>query len=418
MVTDRLESRDTFGISQGERRKMATRSPRKATKGKGKGLPRGITMRTGNYRVRVSYEGRQYECGIYETLELAKLALHKYQAECILGTFVPPVERRRQLKAMRAANAARNVTVAQWSQTWIESLATGPKPRSPGTIASYQSTVNSHILPSLGNKPLTDVTPDDIEDCVATAMQSGAGASRNVARTLRAMFNAAVAIGAGGLESSPVKLKISKGTSNARQDEEVPSLEEVNGLAAAMPPDTRLAVLLAAWCSLRVGEVLGLQRGDFKHLDEPGKTTVTIERQWLSKAKPPAYGPPKDDSYRTVVVPAALARKVQAHLDRYVLPNDEAPVFHSSLDSARPMSHNSIGKRWREARAKVRPGTDFHALRHFGLTVYAQAGATQTEIMRRGGHRDADVAQRYQHSSLERDQLLTARLNDIMEGQS
>lgn len=394
---------------------MIERGPRKPTRGKGKGLPRGISMRDGNYRVRVSYQGVQYDCGSFETLELAKIALQKYQAEVILERFIPPAERRRQLKRQREARASRTLTVTQWSEVWLKDLEQGPNPRSPGTIASYSSTLNSHVLPTLGSKAVLDITAKDIDACVATARDSGEGASRNVARTLRAMFNAAVAINAGGIIASPVKVTVGKTATSTREDHEIPTLDEVNRLAAAMPADTSLAVELAAWCSLRVGEVLGLQRGDFKALEVPGETTVAISRQWLSKAKPPTYGPPKDDSYRTVAVPEILARKVRDHLEANPLKADNAPVFPSAIDNTRPMSHNSLSSRWRKAREEVRPGTDFHALRHFGLTAYAQAGATQTEIMRRGGHKDADVAQRYQHSSLERDRIITDKLNDMMK---
>lgn len=56
------------------------------------------------------------------------------------------------------------------------------------------------------------------------------------------------------------------------------------------------------------------------------------------------------------------------------------------------MSHNAFARRWNDARDEVRPGTNFHALRHLGLTLYAQAGATTTETMRRGGHKDVEAA--------------------------
>lgn len=40
------------------------------------------------------------------------------------------------------------------------------------------------------------------------------------------------------------------------------SIAEVDALAAAMPDPWRIAVELAAWCHLRLGEVLGLERRD------------------------------------------------------------------------------------------------------------------------------------------------------------
>ncbi len=421
MVEERADQSDVGQVTPRVRRKK--RQPPRPRPANEAALPTGISWdhNTGQYRVRVTWQSRQYTVGRYFPLTHAKAALEQARADIARREFVPPAEQRR-LEKMRQQQAneearqqqERQLTVKQWSKLWLESLENGPDARSPGTISSYKSTLNAHILPSLGHKQLTDVTPEEIRTCVADATKKGIGASRNVARTLRAAFNAAVAIGAGGLEVSPAQLKIPKSATGTRQDDEVPTLEEVAALAGAMTPETELAVLLAAWCSLRVGEVIGLQRADFKNLDVPGKASLSIDRQWLSKASPPSYGPPKDDSYRTVAVPDILARKVQAHLEEYVLDQPDAPVFPSPVNKERPISHNALAKRWNEARATVRPGTNFHALRHFGLTMYARTGATQTEIMRRGGHSDSDAAQRYQHSSIERDQQHAAQLNEWM----
>ncbi|MFK5636196.1 MULTISPECIES: hypothetical protein [unclassified Ornithinimicrobium] len=36
-----------------------------------------------------------------------------------------------------------------------------------------------------------------------------------------------------------------------------------------MPPHLQIAIPLAAWCALRIGELLGLERSDLEHLDDP-----------------------------------------------------------------------------------------------------------------------------------------------------
>jgi integrase len=230
------------------------------------------------------------------------------------------------------------------------------------------------------------------------------------------MLNAAVAAEVGGLTKSPLEIRLGNAGNRRRSDDEVPTLVEVNKLIAAMPPELQLAVKLAAWCQLRMGEVLGLQRQDFRNLDKSGKATLHIARQWLSKASPPAYGPPKDGSERTVAIPRKLAQDASRHLEKFVGDEPHSPVFPSPKDKTRPISHNAFASRWNAARDKVRPGTNFHTLRHFGLSMYAQAGATTTEVMRRGGHKDIDAAMRYQHSNLERDRQLAAKLNLLIEG--
>ena len=56
-------------------------------------------------------------------------------------------------------------------------------------------------------------------------------------------------------------------------------------------------------------------------------------------------------------------------------------------------------KSWRKARkAAGIEHAHFHDLRHAGLTLSAQVGATLAEVMRRAGHSSAAAAIRYQHA--------------------
>ena len=392
-------------------------------------LPPGITIRKrasgDRYRVRVQFEGIPHECGEYRTLRLAKLALERYEAEAVLGTFVSPAEQRRQVKAKKAQEAAQKaahkITVAHWAREWLDLLESGtldplnPRQRSEATIASYRSTLRTHILPGLGSTPLTDVTGDMITLAVQRAAEAGPGAARNTATLLSALFNAAVTRKLPGMTVSPFPKDLTVKKSPRRATENVPTPEEVAKLAKLMG-DYGLAVKLAAWCQLRIGEVLGLQRRDFQNLDRPDSATLTVERQWASKASPPGYTEPKSGSARKIAIPPALVPEIRAQLETCVLTYPEAPVFPSPADKVRPISHNALGRRWNQARAKVHPGLQFHALRHAGLTAYSQVGATMAETMARGGHRDTEAAARYQHAGQARDRELAAKLSAMIEG--
>lgn len=375
-------------------------------------LPVGITYReaTDRYRVRVTYEGKQYEYGAYDGLELAKAALQQARLEIITRTFIPPRVRTQMRKERQAFEEAQQITLRDWSEQWLADLEASD--RSPATLASYRSTLNAHILPALGDKNLVEITEDEVTDLVTRATAGGRkpGAGKNAAVTLRAMLNAAIEQGVGGLESNPVPT-LAVTASRPRDDSELPTLAEVKALTEAMGPKFDLAVDLAAFCQLRLGEVLGLQRRDVLDLDTAPR--LRIERQWQSKGAP-AYTPPKDESYRTIAIPAHMVPRLKEHLDLYVAGAPEAPLFASPHDPMRPFSHSAFTRRWQAARKTIRPDLEFHALRHFGLTLFAQQGATVEEIMRRGGHRDPEVAQRYQHSSLERDRELTARMNAVL----
>ncbi len=60
-------------------------------------------------------------------------------------------------------------------------------------------------------------------------------------------------------------------------------------------------------------------------------------------------------------------------------------------------------------------GAHFHDLRHAGLTLSAQSGATLAEVMRRAGHSSAAAAMRYQHAADQRDAEIASRLSALAE---
>lgn len=378
-------------------------------------LPTGIDRRPdGKFRVRVSWEGRQVAVGNFFTLGDAKAALAIARGQMARGLFVSADELRRRRKQAQAEEAARRVTVRDWSTTWLDSLER--LGRSPGTITSYRSTLNAHVLDLMGDKALHEVTQDHITGLVADMTPSVA---RNVIRTISAMYGAAIKAGVGGVTRAPTTLLSIEKPRRAHGDESYHATpEEVGRLAAGMPAQLRAAVWLAAACDLRQGEILGLQRCDLDLAE--GDAWVHIRRQWLSKASPPQYAPPKSGSSGTVAVPASVAQLLRDHLNRFVGPDDAAPVFASGATPvgppkpnlpARPLSQGAFSRHWNNAREGVRPGLHFHALRHSGLTWYAQTGATPAETQARGRHSSLEVAMRYQESTRARDRALTDKLD-------
>lgn len=389
---------------------------------KKRSLPQGIDRISGGYRVRISYNMRQWYIGTYPSLQDARTALAIAWGQKAAGTFVPPVERRRQIKALQEKERAEAVTVRQWAATWLEALETDTeRPRSPGTVRSYRSTLDAHVFDALGALNLKEVTPEHVEAVIEAAKHKGktvsTSAARNVARTLRAMFNAAIAAEVGGLEENPVSVKIGKGTVARGHglEERTATPAQVRELTALMPDHLALAVPLAAWLALRQGELLGLQRRDFTGLNSDA-AQVRIERQWHSKLSPPDYADPKAGSKRTIHVPAQVAKMVTDHLTRYVDEAPDAPLFPSTHNRARPLGQSALDRYWRAARDNVKPGMRFHDLRHTGLTFYAQQGATLKELMRRGGHTDIKAAMVYQSAARERDRALTAKMNAAIGG--
>ena len=75
----------------------------------------------------------------------------------------------------------------------------------------------------------------------------------------------------------------------------------------------------------------------------------------------------------------------------------------SSLRDAHVVARAAVGK----------PGLTVHGLRHTGLTLAAQAGATIGELMARAGHTTPTMALRYQHAAAERDMEIAERMSRL-----
>lgn len=344
------------------------------------------------------------ELGEFATLEPAKEALKKARGELAVGTFIPPKEIRRQArenkKREEALAVARKVTVTSWSTQWLAALEA--EGRASSTVMSYRSILNAHVLPHLGNMPLADVTSADIDNVVQAASAKSIGAGRNTGVALRAMFNRAVEDGAGGVEVSPVRVSIPK--SRPRSDEEIPGGDQVQALVDAAPVEIKLGLVLAAKLGLRFGEVLGLQRRDFKHLGDPGRATLTVARQWASKGS--VLAPTKGKLARTIPLSVDLVSIVEWHLGEFALAGSASFVFPGVVDKTRCMTPKAFTDRLKLARE--RSGCDFtmHTLRHYALSSFHASGAGIRDAASLAGHANVAVTERYLHSDAERQRLI------------
>jgi integrase len=170
-------------------------------------------------------------------------------------------------------------------------------------------------------------------------------------------------------------------------------------------------VLLAAYCSLRFGELAGLRR---HRVDLLHKVIRVEECAVELKNGSVIFGPPKTDAgVRTVAVPDDLVAMLEDHLAEHVDRARAALVFTSPEGHA--LRRTKFRSRWLAACEKAGiEGLHFHDLRGSGATWAATTGATVAELMSRLGHSTAAVAMRYQHATAERDRAIADRLGELM----
>ncbi|MGO9142307.1 MAG: tyrosine-type recombinase/integrase [Streptosporangiaceae bacterium] len=133
------------------------------------------------------------------------------------------------------------------------------------------------------------------------------------------------------------------------------SSSEVVALVEAITPRYRAAVLLAEWCGLRRGEVLGLRRPDV----DLRAGTVTVRRNRVELLETPVAFDTDPKTYagkRTVVIPPHVLPVLAEHMASWA---GEDRVF-IGRDGA-PMRGNAVRLAFERARRRARmPGFRFH----------------------------------------------------------
>jgi integrase len=178
------------------------------------------------------------------------------------------------------------------------------------------------------------------------------------------------------------------------------SVAQVYALADAVGLRYRALILLAAFSSLRWGELAALRPEDID-LDA---CTVRVTRQLNKPGTVPVFGPPKSRASRRVVDFADLiVPDLRQHL-RAVLAG--ALAFTSPEGTA--LSNTNFRRRvWVPALAAAGLSEiHIHDLRHTGNQFTADAGANTRELMVRMGHDSERAALIYLHSSDKRQRAL------------
>jgi integrase len=249
------------------------------------------------------------------------------------------------------------VTVQEYAAAWMDRRTD----IRPTTRAKYQHLLDRHIVPTLGAHPLGEVAPSVVRGWYMAVRGEHHVTADDAYRLLRAVLNTAVADEI--ISRNPCQVK---GAGQVRSVERpVASLAEVQAAVDAVPERYRLALLLAAWCQLRRGEVLGLQRRDVGVLHGE----VRVERAWTAPmGQRPVLGPPKTDAgARTLAIPGNILPCVTDHLERFAGAEPEAWLFPTA--NGTPLLPRNLNRAWADARrATGRPDLHLHDLRHSGLT--------------------------------------------------
>jgi len=280
----------------------------------------------------------------------------------------------------------------------------------PTTRSMYRSTLDRHILPSFGERPVGSITTLDVQVWIADRhanTRMGANSVAKAYKLLRAVMESAV--DSGLILRNPCRIK---GAGTERLPEmRCATPEEVAAIAQAAGPRWYALIMLAAYSGLRWGELAGLRR---RYLDPLHRTARVVEQCVELSDGELHWGPPKTAAgARTVALPQFVCEIMVEHLAQYSEPGLDGPVF--TMPEGGPLRNRNFRPRvWlRACRAAGVEGLRFHDLRHTNATLAAASGAPLRAIMHRLGHASAAAAIRYQHQVDGQDEAIADYLNGL-----
>jgi integrase len=235
-------------------------------------------------------------------------------------------------------------------------------------VEIYRGLLRRHVAPYLGNVPLGKVDTPMIRVWRARLLDQGVSVSETAKayRFLRAVLMTAADDRI--IPRNPCRVR----GAGEEKPEERPTLtvRQVYELADRMPGDChRVLVLVAAFASLRWGEITALRRCDIDV--EAGTVTITRQHVQLDKGGVVVTAPKSRASACTVAVPAAILPALRAHLHGCVGHSPGSLVFTGSRGGVLRRSNFRRAVKWSQTVEAVgAPGLHFHDLRPTGKHTY------------------------------------------------
>jgi integrase len=326
----------------------------------------------------------------YPTKRDAEVALSAIEADLMRGSWVDP-------------NAGQ-VNFGAYADAWLRDRDLADRTRE-----RYEGVIRMHIRPTFGAGPVAAVTSAKVRAWRSGLLAGGVGDATvaKAYRVLRAILN--TALDDGLIQRNPCRIK--GGGDENSLERPVLTVDEVYAVAGAIQPRYRVLVLLAAFASLRFGELAGLRRADIDL--EHRIIRVRQAQAELATGALRVKLPKSAAGVRPVAFPEPIARDVEMHLRWFAEDGPDGRVFVGPRGGL--LRRSNFHHLWTDTltKAKVRR-VRFHDLRHFGNAMAADADASTRELMHRMGHSTMDAALRYQHMRGERDRLIADGIGDAI----
>jgi integrase len=339
--------------------------------------------------------------------------LTRSQAERVFRRILQEEERRPR------AIAERTVTVAEATTAHRRRLAIDGARKS--YLAGCRSMQRVHVDPRLGDRALTEVTTDDVEELAASMRSAGLKPKsiHNVLVFLHGVFEHAIT--QGWAAANPVRgAARPKRRRDSNPDLQYLTMAELDAVIRAIPdepierrpaptrqgrpgpapppprdvlgPVLRVLILTAAMTGLRRSELLGLR---WRDVDWEAQRVRVRNTYVLGEHS--AKGKSDLSTRRSVPLADRLFRYLDRWSERAAFDAEDDLVF-AHPETGNPLDASKVSRRFKAAcRAAGVRQVRFHDLRHTFATRLAAAGTPLRTIQEYLGHADAKTTQIYAH---------------------
>ena len=300
---------------------------------------------------------------------------------------------------IRKAQGTADMTLRSLAEIYLEDRKQNVKESS---YLAISTTFKVYILPLLGDKLLSDITPNTIREWQNHLSQSekkvGHGAlSQSTLHTINRRLSSALtfAVKYYGLARNPFTVTGATGKRERRL--EFWDKDEFDTfLSAVSHPLYKCLFMLLFYSGMRIGEALALEKSDIK--GNIITITKTRNRKWH-------ITPPKTkSSVRTISIPAIAERSLREVCQR--MPDTEL-IF--------PVTYTTCLHHFRRAvsASGVRPLT-IHSLRHAHASLLIANGVPITAVSKRLGHTSPQITLSvYSHATKDSDQAIVETLEHL-----
>jgi len=285
-------------------------------------------------------------------------------------------------------------------EAWCDTFLASSLSLSPTTLATYRRDLQLYVLPALGDRRLSRLNAEEIEQWLGDELARGISPSsvHRHYRTLRRV-----------LQSAVEKDRLLTNPCTKVRPPRVPvrpmailNWNQAVRLAEAHPKHLKPMIYLALDSGMRWSELVGLRRGRVD-LDRR-KVRITeqllrVDGAWLRR-------PPKTSAgVRSITISASTAELLAKHLANRPDGDDEL-VFTTTTGT--PLQHASFQTHvWKKALAVAGVKCRFHDLRHTSVALAIASGAHPKAIQARMGHSTITVTlDRYGHLFPELDEAI------------